>query len=337
MMYGLVMQIAWIGDLGHWFDEVLVRSGRYTYTLLLLVSVVVLRYLVGRTADRRISDAARYRKVRRLLNYLAVAVALVGLWRIWVGRFGSVGTFLGLLSAGLAIAMQDTIANMAGALYVFWARGFIVGDRIEIDGTVGDVIDMGLFQFTLLEVGNWVGADQSTGRIIVVPNSKVLKGNIYNYTRGFTFIWHEIAVLVTFESDWKTAKKLVLEAGEKVVGDIPEQAAAQIRRLSRRFNIKYGKLTPVVYTKVVDSGVLLTLRYLTRPRQRRGTEEHIWELILESFAARPDIDFAYPTTRYYDNLAEGKVRPVGPGGEGTAHRGRGSRGRRRAKGDTQLM
>ena len=295
-----------------WISEFLRDYGRPFLTAVLFVVVFLIRFLLVRAADRRIHDGARYRKARRLINYLAIVAVLIGLWRIWVGRFGNVGTFLGLLSAGVAVAMQDTIANIMGSVYVFWTRAFHVGDRIEVGNTVGDVIDTGLFQTTLLEVGRWVNADQSTGRIVTVPNSEMLKKPIYNYTRAFSFIWHEVPVLVTFESNWKLAKQIILDVAKEVVGDIPDQAAAQMRRLARRFNIKYGTFTPVVYTKVADSGVLLTLRYLTRPRQRRGTEEAVWERILERFAKRPDIDFAYPTTRFYDNRLEGKPGTGGP-------------------------
>ncbi len=327
-MKHLVLAGQWLSpETLEWLGGFLKDYGRPLFTVLLLVFVVLFRLLLVRAADRRIHDGARYRKVRKLLNYLTVLVVLVGLWRIWVGRFGSLGTFLGLLSAGVAIAMQDTIANVTGAMYIFWSRAFHVGDRIEVGDTVGDVIDTGLFQTTLLEVGRWVDADQSTGRIVTIPNSVMLKKPIYNYTKGFTFIWHEVPVVVTFESNWKLAKQIVLEVGKEVVGDIPDQAAAQIRRLARRFNIKYGTFTPTVYTRVVDNGVLLTLRCLTRPRQRRAAEQAIWEKILERFARRPDIDFAYPTTRYYDNRAEGK-----PGTGGPQTMGRPSHEAYRAKG-----
>ncbi|MCD6496842.1 MAG: mechanosensitive ion channel family protein [Deltaproteobacteria bacterium] len=300
---------AWTSGWSGWVHG---RLGRTFYTLSMLLIVVLLRWALGKAADRRISDGASYRKVLRLLNYGAVTVVLVSLWRIWIGKFGSIGTFLGLVSAGIAIAMQDTIANLAGAMYVFWTRAFHVGDRISIGETTGDVIDTGLFQFTMVEVGKWVDADQSTGRMVTVPNSKVLKTPLYNYTRGFAFIWHEMPILVTFESNWRAAKEIALRAGQEASHGLSKEAASQMKRMTRRFNIKYGKLTPVVYTKVVDSGILLTLRFLTRPRQRRGMEEKVWEYVLDAFAHRVDIDFAYPTTRYYDNRREGKPETGGP-------------------------
>ena len=80
---------------------------------------------------------------------------------------------------------------------------------------------------------------------------------------------------------------------------IMTNAAKEFEAATRKFLLKYDKLTPIVYTNVLDSGVLLTIRYLCKPRQRRGTTQSIWEAILRAFAKHPDIDLAYPTTRFY--------------------------------------
>jgi len=170
-----------------------------------------------------------------------------------------------------------------------------VGDRIEIAQHAGDVIDVRIFQFTLLEIGNWVDADQSTGRMIHVPNGRVLSDVVANYNRGFQYIWNEVAVLVTFESNWREAKAILERIATQHAASVTGEAARQIEEASRQFMIVYNKLTPTVYTSVRDSGVLLTVRYLCDPRQRRTTTEAIWEDILTGFAQRPDIDFAYPT------------------------------------------
>jgi small-conductance mechanosensitive channel len=181
-----------------------------------------------------------------------------------------------------------------------------VGDRIQIGSNAGDVIDIRVFQFTLMEIGNWVGADQSTGRIIHVPNGKVFAEPLANYSKGFHYIWNEIAVLITFESDWQKAKEILLGIGSRHAEELSASAEDRVRRAARRFMIFYTKLTPTVYTTVKDSGVLLTIRYLCEPRRRRGSEEAIWEDILTEFAGCADIDFAYPTRRFYDSLLEKK-------------------------------
>jgi small-conductance mechanosensitive channel len=193
-------------------------------------------------------------------------------------------------------------------------RPFGVGDRIQIGDDAGDVIDLRVFQFTLMEIGNWVDADQSTGRIIHIPNGKVFTEALANYSKGFQYIWNEIPVLLTFESNWQKAKEILIRIVTEDSEALSKRAAEKVEDASRKFMIFYAKPTPAVFTSVKDSGVLLTMRYLCDPRNRRVSAEAIWEHILEEFAKCDDIDFAYPTRRYYDNLTEGKpgARPSQP-------------------------
>ncbi len=127
-----------------------------------------------------------------------------------------------------------------------------------------------------------------------------------NYSQGFQYIWNEIPVLVTFESDWRKAKQLLGEVAQRHGTSLSDSAATRLREAAKKFMIFYKKLTPTVYTTVKDSGVMLTIRYLCDPRKRRGSEQEIWEDILDSFAAHDNIDFAYPTQRFYSNNQEGK-------------------------------
>ncbi|MBW3535064.1 MAG: mechanosensitive ion channel family protein [Gemmatimonadetes bacterium] len=273
--------------------------------LVVLAVMVVRRLVLGVVFQRVDQPRVRYRW-GKLSGYVATLVALLLIINIWIEGIPSLGTFIGLLTAGLAIALKDLVANVAGWLFIMWRRPFDLGDRIQIAGHSGDVVDLRIFQFTLLEIGNWVDADQSTGRIIHVPNLKVFSEPTANYTAQFAFLWHEVPVLLTFESDWRKAKSILEEIVNEAVGDVPQQAERAMRDASRTLLIFYQKFTPIVYTTVKDSGVLLTVRYLCNPRHRRGTTQALWEGILEAFARHPDIDLAYPTQRLYVNPLEGK-------------------------------
>ncbi|MDX1632794.1 MAG: mechanosensitive ion channel family protein, partial [Thermoanaerobaculia bacterium] len=210
-------------------------------------------------------------------------------------------------SAGLAIALRDFVTAVAGWLFLLLRKPFEVGDRIEIGGYRGDVIDVRIFKFTLVEIGNWVQADQSTGRIIHLPNNLIIQETITNYTRGFRHIWNEIEVLVTFESDWRRAKRILTEIAERQTGEFTDQARNDLRQAASRYMLYFTHLTPIVYTRIADSGVLLTLRHICPPRRRRGAEESIAEEILTRFAEEPEIDLAYPTTRLFRHDREGKT------------------------------
>jgi len=275
------------------------------YSLLALVVFWLIRRLLLMVFLRDRDVQVQYR-IRKTVAYITYPLAFLVIGRIWFAGFEAVSTYLGLLSAGLAIALQTPLVNLAGWAFILWRQPFKVGDRIQIGSERGDVIDQRIFMFSLMEIGNWVDADQSTGRVIHIPNGKIFNEVLANYSQGFQHIWNEIPVLVTFESDWRKAKQLLNEIAQRHGTSLSESAARKLREAAKKFMIFYSKLTPVVYTTVKDCGVMLTIRYLCEPRQRRGTEQAIWEEILDAFAAHDDIDFAYPTQRFYRNDAEGK-------------------------------
>ena len=288
------------------------------YSLLLIIGLLLLRQIVNYFVQRRTENAELIYRWRKATEYLTLFLGVIGLFLIWLPDTRSFATYLGLVSAGLAIALQDPLTDFVGWIFIVWRHPFAVGDRIQIGGQAGDVVDIRYFQFSLLEIGNWVDADQSTGRVIHVPNKMVFTESLANYTEGLSYIWNELAVTVTFESDWSRAKQILQEIVAKQTAHKDQETRKQLRRIADRFYINYEKLTPIVYTKVADIGVCLTMRYLTLPRNRRITENAIWEDVLTAFAAEPKIDFAYPTVRRYFHNEEGKpaLRPEAHFGEG---------------------
>lgn len=134
----------------------------------------------------------------------------------------------------------------------------------------------------------------------------MFKEVLANYSRGFQYIWNEVPVLVTFESDWKKAKMILMRIGNKHAEHLSKSAEQKVKKAARKYMIFVSKLTPIVYTSVKDSGIMLTIRFLCEPRRRRNSEQAIWEDVLDEFDKCDDIDFAYPTQRHYNNLSEGK-------------------------------
>lgn len=281
-------------------------------SLIAVLLLMVIRRIILKITFKKVDNVKTQYKWRKTSTYIISFIGFLILIKIWFQGFGSVATFLGLLSAGIAIALKDPIVNLVAWLFIMIRKPFEVGDRIEIDNVAGDVIDIRIFQFTVMEIGNWVDSDQSTGRIIHIPNGKIFTDFQANYSTGFNYIWNEIGVLVTFESDWKTAKDILFKIVNHHAEHLTSDVQKMIKETSRKFMIFYSVLTPIVYTSVKDSGVMLTMRYLCDVRKRRSTEQSIWEDVLIEFAKHDDIDFAYPTTRFYDNLSEGKpgTKPI---------------------------
>jgi small-conductance mechanosensitive channel len=308
-----------MNQLTGWFHKAMGLTpeiqSRVSISIITIFVLLFLRQLILRIVFQKYQDVRVRYRWRKSSAYITFLFAVLVLGRVWVEGFQAIATFLGLLTAGVAIALKDLLVNLAGWAFIMWRRPFEVGDRIQIGGQAGDVIDVRIFQFTLMEIGNWVDAEQSTGRVIHIPNGKVFTEPQANYHKGFHYIWNEVPVLVTFETNWSRAKDILQQIGMKHAEHLSEFAEQRIKEASRKFMIFYTKLSPTVYTCVKDCGVLLTIRYICEPRRRRDSEEAIWEDILREFAQCKDIDFAYPTQRFYNNVLEGK-----PGAKQTPNR-----------------
>ena len=269
----------------------LIRTG-----LILLIGYLLV-FLLVRIINVRVQNHRTQHLVRKYVIYFLNLLIILFVVFIWIQNISSLTIFLSAVGAGVALALQEVILSFAGWFMILFRRPFDAGDRIEFGGVKGDVIDISMLQTSLLEIGNWVDADQSTGRIVNVPNSEIFKKASYNYSRGFEFIWNELKILVTFESDWKRAQEIMISHALDRAEDREAIVKMKIKRMSRRYMIHYGKLTPIVYVDIKDSGVELTLRYLTEARKRRTTQDEFARVILEDFEKEEKVNFAYPTYR----------------------------------------
>ncbi len=268
-------------------------------SLFIILFLWILRLIVLRIVWSKTKNVKTRYQWKRSLSMVVPFIGIILVGSVWIQAFRQFGAFLGLVSAGLAIALKDPLTNLAGWFFIIFRKPFVVGDRVQIGQHAGDVVDIRLFQFTILEIGNWVDADQSTGRIIHLPNGKVFLEAQANYSTGFEYIWNEIPITLTFESNWEKAKEILQQIIDEHAIPISKEAEREIFEASKNYMIYYKHHTPIVYTTVKGHGVQLTIRYLCNPRKRRGSENEIWQNILLSFGLHGDIQFAYPTTRFY--------------------------------------
>ncbi len=243
-----------------------------------------------------IADRHQYRK---RASYIATLIFVITLIPIWSATSQQWTTIFSVLGAGIALALHEVLLNIAGWLYIVIRHPYRTGDRIEFGDVKGDVIDIRVFQTTLLEIGNWVDGDQSTGRVVHVPHGRIFRDTLYNYTQGFEYIWNEFSVLITFESDWEKARDILLKFGEEESSDVQQQVKKKIDRMAREYLIYYKNFSCIVYTKIEDSGVKVTLRYLTEAKQRRSGQDDLSRKILKAFHEASGIEFAYPTYRIF--------------------------------------
>ncbi|TDI73343.1 MAG: mechanosensitive ion channel family protein [Bacteroidetes bacterium] len=281
-------------------------------TLLVIVGIFFLVRVAQRLIGRYGTDPDRIYATSRSIRRLGVFLGISAVILLFSGQIGDILTVLTLIGAGMAIALSQVLMSVAGWMRITMLTSYSQGDRIEINGVRGDVVDIRMLRTTLLEIGGWVDGDQSTGRIVHIPNSWVYLHAVYNYTRTFNFIWNELSYTLTFKSNWEAARDIITEFANESAAIVEKQARSQIKQLSGEFLIHYSVMTPFVYVSVATDGVKLTLRYLCEVRKRRGSSHALNVSILAAFQDRDDIEFAFRTMSLHQ-LPEG-VPGTGPQG-----------------------
>jgi small-conductance mechanosensitive channel len=196
-------------------------------------------------------------------------------------RLGRLSFALGVAGAGVAVALQDLLASIAGAFSIGFSKLYVVGDRVQIGETRGDVIDIGLLRTTLMEVGSWVGRDLYSGRIVRIPNNAVLKGSVFNYSQGFRFIWDQIKVVFTITSDATLARATLLRVANDVIGEYLVEAQNSWNAVSDDYRSENPPIEPVVALAVNAASLEFTVNYVVDYTKRSEMQDRLFTKIVE--------------------------------------------------------
>lgn len=274
-----------------------------------LVALSVLYFVFKIVLDKIVADKLEDAKLRysfrKAVSIAYVIVLFIAIITIWIPNPEALLVAYGLMAAGIAVALSDLFKNLAGGIVIFFTRPFTVGDRIELSGEFGDVIDIDLMYTTLMEIREWVDGDQATGRLNVVPNGLILTKVVNNYTKDNEFIWDEITIPVTYKSDWRAASKMMLETVKKETGSIIEKSTKEYSHLREKYYLQKKPAEPGVFMRVTDNWIQLSVRYMTPARERRALNNKLNNIMLNKIEKSKRIKVASAT---YDIVGLPEIR-----------------------------
>lgn len=256
------------------------------------VIYVFFKVFIEKAAIRGIIDPRARYTLRKAITMLCYLVIVLGIVAIWINNTQTLALTFGLMAAGAAIVLQDILRNFLGGIMIFSSRLYRIGDRIEINGKFGDVIDVGMMYTTLMELKEWVGGEQPSGRLTLVPNGYILTQAVNNYTKDHNFIFEDITIKLTYDSDWKKAVDIIEYIVKTETQAATKQARSEIEHLGEKYYLQKKVVDPAVYIGIADNGIRLSARYVTDVRARRDTRDTITRKILDSLTQIPEIKMA---------------------------------------------
>lgn len=267
-----------------------------------LTAGVIAAWLLVRFGLRLLEDRLRRSAsprtlwVWKTLTIAVGAVALIACGAIWFRNRQHLATFSGIVFAGVAFASQKLFQSLAGFLVIVFGRTFDLGERIEMGGVRGDVLDIGLLKTTVMEMGvpseqqpdprHWVEARQYTGRIVTLTNDAVFEKPVYNYSRSLDFLWEEIRTPIKYGADLAAAERILVEAARAEIGDLGREARARMEKLRNRAVLADAHFEPAVFVRLTDNWIELSLRFVCKPHGIRELKDRISRRILERFTAQ---------------------------------------------------
>ncbi len=253
-----------------------------------IILLILIRFVLNRLIFRLIKNQASRFRARRRATYATVIVGLLVLFPVWLPNLQAVAAFLGIFGAGVVLVLKEVILNLAGWFYIILRRPFDIGNRITVAGYSGDVTDIRLFEFTMMEVRQWNDGGMSTGRVLHIPNSVTLTQPLANSSKEFAFAWNEIHLPLEPGSNWKRAVEILESiAGQKV--EKVNESDDRIRQSEEQYAIRYKKMLPRVFVDFRHGEIILTLRHLVEPRTHRLVTDAIWRELLSALESERDI------------------------------------------------
>ncbi len=273
------------------------NGGKLIFTILFLVLLRIVGGLAHRFAHRWFAAHQHYEFwARQFIRVATTLFGIVGIASIWFDDPGRLAAGLGLLSAGLAFALQRVVTAFAGYFVILRGGTFNVGDRIKMGGVRGDVIGISFLQTTIMEMGQppaaqgedpgmWIQARQYSGRIVTVTNAKIFDEPVYNYTRDFPYIWEEIRIPVSYTSDWTAAERILLEAARRHATPETELPESVLTELQRRYFMEAPDVAPRTFLRLTDNWIELAVRFVTAEHGIRQVKDRIAREILTGFTS----------------------------------------------------
>jgi small-conductance mechanosensitive channel len=222
----------------------------------------------------------RYR-VRKAVTAAAYIIIFIFITILFEDRLKQVGFAVGLFGAGVVVALQDVVASLGGFVAIGFSNLYRVGDRIQVNDTKGDVVDISVMRTTIMETGKWVSGDLYNGRIVRIPNSTVLKGVVFNYSQGFRFVWDEIKVPLTSESDHSYAREMLLRAGKEIVHEYLSEAQDAWKQIVDNYRVEHPSLEPSVTLQVSNGSLELSLSYIVDYASRTIVKDQLFTKIVD--------------------------------------------------------
>ena len=273
--------------------EILQKSA---ISIIVICLAVVVSRMAARLLRNRVNDLSQMQTLSMLVRKITYISAVVVILVVVFGLGSNFATIIGILGAGVAFASQEVIGSFAGYLNIITGNIFRIGDRIRIGNVVGDVLDISLLRTTVMEIGEWVKADQYTGRVVSLANRVVFSDPVFNYTQDSRYLWDEIMVPVTYDTDWRRAVEIILAKGQELTQGFHSEARAEFEEMIKKYpSLTAVPVEPSVYIAMTDNWIELTLRYIVEARDRRSIKGQIHGELLKSFGEEADITVASTT------------------------------------------
>ncbi len=249
----------------------------------IILIVVLVRFAQG-SLSRYIKDSNTRYRTRKFVSFAGYLIGFLIIVVIFSDKLGGFTVALGVAGAGIAFALQEIIASVAGWFAISFAKFYNTGDRVQLGGIKGDVIDIGILRTTVMEVGDWVKGDQYNGRVVRIANSFVFKEPVFNYSGDFPFLWDEISIPVKHGSDHQLAREILQRVAHEIVGDYAGYAQTAWNELVKKYLIEDAQVEPMIALVVTDGWLEFSVRYVVDYKKRRLTKDRLYTRILDEFA-----------------------------------------------------